>query len=220
MMLQKTLHLIYKKLLEYLSQKQRFTQSGLNRKTVAYALRTNEKYLQKAIREFSKDQTLAKLISHMRINHAAELLMQHSGYTVEAIARECGFNSRRSFYRTFATFQGCTPIEYRTRCSQQEKTLKNKCLMKWKLKAGILLQEIGNQTLLVALNTDTTDKPQVISLNNTAAYMVKQMKTPCSEKELVGAICACYEVDEAQALIDTQTLINELSERHIIEEVQ
>lgn len=108
-----TLQLIYKRLIDWLNENRRFIEDGLNRKTVAAMLKTNEKYLCKAIQEFSEDHTLAKLVNHMRTRYAAELLVKYEDYTVEAIAEECGFNSRRSFYRTFHRYYQCTPIEFR-----------------------------------------------------------------------------------------------------------
>lgn len=110
-----TLQFIYKRLINFLTENNKFIENGLNRKTVAAMLKTNEKHLCMAIQEFSEDQTLAKLVGHMRTRYAAELLLKHPDYTVEAIAMECGFNSRRSFYRMFHRYYQCTPIEFRRR---------------------------------------------------------------------------------------------------------
>jgi len=37
---------------------------------------------------------------------------EHKTKTIEAIARECGFQSRSTFIRVFKSFKGTTPSEY------------------------------------------------------------------------------------------------------------
>jgi AraC-like DNA-binding protein len=67
-------------------------------------------------------QNFHEFIRAYRIAAAKELL--HGGqarqYTVEALAREAGFSSRASFYRSFKACTGMTPGAYvnSTRCTQ------------------------------------------------------------------------------------------------------
>lgn len=90
--------------------------------------------------------------------------------------------------------------------------------MKWTLKDGILLQEIGDKKVLVALNIDTIDYSQVITLNETAACLAEKLNAgACSEDELVAHICELYEVDETSARKDIQELMQELDKKHIVD---
>lgn len=61
------LQFTYRKLIDYLQRDQNFTQENLNRSTLAKILDSNEKYLCMAVRRYSSDKTLKKLIERMRI---------------------------------------------------------------------------------------------------------------------------------------------------------
>ncbi|MBS7347933.1 MAG: AraC family transcriptional regulator [Muribaculaceae bacterium] len=41
------------------------------------------------------------------------LLKAKGNYTIEAVAEECGFQSRQTFHRLFIDRYGMTPAEYR-----------------------------------------------------------------------------------------------------------
>jgi len=103
----------YRKLLEFLLKDQNFTQENLNRTTLAKMLNSNEKYLCMAVRRYSKEKTLKKLIEGMRMKYAASLLLEYMNYPVDEIARMCGIESRCTFYRAFHRQYRCTPAEYR-----------------------------------------------------------------------------------------------------------
>lgn len=103
----------YRKLIDFLLQDQNFTQENLNRTTLAKMLNSNEKYLCMAVRRYSSDKTLRKLIERMRMKYAASLLLEHMDRPVDEIARMCGIESRCTFYRAFHRQYRCTPAEYR-----------------------------------------------------------------------------------------------------------
>lgn len=222
-----TLELIYDRLIEFLKEGRRFTKEGLTRESVAASLKTNEKYLCNAIRLCSEEKTLNKLICRMRVQYAAELLINHSDYTVEAISQECGIKSRCSFYRMFINYYQCTPIDFRHKFlserpqlkqSEDEDELKLKRkYMKWKLSSEVLMQDIGNKKVLVALNMGAVDYSQVITLNGTAAYVVELIsKEAHSEDELTKYVCEKYDIDEATADKDIKKLIADLESLHVI----
>ncbi|MFB7877867.1 helix-turn-helix transcriptional regulator [Nocardia sp. NPDC056064] len=56
-----------------------------------------------------------KLLRHLRIEHARELLLNYPDKTVAAIARASGFSGDRSFYRAFRAETGLSPAEFRER---------------------------------------------------------------------------------------------------------
>lgn len=107
------LQFTYRKLIDYLQRDQNFTLENLNRSTLAKILDSNEKYLYMAVRKYSKEKTLKKLIEGMRMKYAASLLLEYMNYPVDEIARMCGIESRCTFYRAFQRQYHCTPAEYR-----------------------------------------------------------------------------------------------------------
>lgn len=222
------LEFIYNRLIEFLKENRRFTNEGLNRESVAVSLKTNEKYLCMAIRRHSEEKTLSKLICRMRVQYAAELLINHSDYTVEAISEECGIKSRSSFYRMFIKYYQCTPIDFRHRffsrrpygrqSGDEESELRlKKRQMKWKLSDEVLMQDIGDKKVLVALNIGVMDYSQVITLNGTAAYVVELIsKEACSEDELTAYVCGKYDIDEETASKDIHELIEKLNSLYLV----
>lgn len=229
--------LIYNRLVNYLVSDHRFTAKGLNRQTLASALKTNEKLLCIAVREYSEDKTLARMIGHMRMRYAVELLMKHSDYTVEAVARECGFKSRCAFYQMFERHYQCTPVDFRQKALSKverqtelgelslegidPKQLKTGNRMKWKLKSEMLIQQVGDEKVLLVLNKDVADFSQVIRLNGTAAHVIETMKEePCTIEELAMSVCQRYEVNKEDADRDVRGLVEELSAMHIIDEFE
>jgi AraC-like DNA-binding protein len=53
-------------------------------------------------------------VNKYRIKHLAFVLEEQNAmnYTVSALAEECGFNSKTTFYKVFKEEFGCTPSEY------------------------------------------------------------------------------------------------------------
>lgn len=107
------LQLIFVRLHKYLMENRRFVERGLNKHSLAAAVRTNEKYLIYAVHRFAGGKTLGQFIDSLRMEYAVRLLQHHPEYTIDAIAHECGATSRSAFYRLFRKYYGCTPCEYR-----------------------------------------------------------------------------------------------------------
>lgn len=107
------LQLIFVRLHKYLLENRRYTGRGLNRNNLAAAIRTNEKYLTRAVCRFADGKTLGEFIDSLRMEYAKLLLLNSPHYTIDAIARECGATSRSAFYRLFRKYCGCTPCAYR-----------------------------------------------------------------------------------------------------------
>lgn len=114
---QDNLQLIFSRLERYLLEGNAFARSGLNRKSLAAALKTNEKYLVKAVRMYAGGKSLGDYIDSLRLEHACFLLRKYPEYRIEAVAAECGIASRASFYRLFRRYYGCCPGEYREKIS-------------------------------------------------------------------------------------------------------
>jgi AraC-like DNA-binding protein len=61
-------------------------------------------------------------INQLRIQYCVGKFEQGEwqNYTLEAVARECGFSNRNSFAKSFKKFMNCSPSEYRDRLHEQK----------------------------------------------------------------------------------------------------
>ena len=97
----------------YMDEQQPYTNQDLNRKTLAEAVGTNEKYLRDIIKKYT-DLTVNDYITLYRLKHANKLLMLPAkDYTIETIAIESGFGSRDQFHKCYRANYELTPNEFR-----------------------------------------------------------------------------------------------------------
>lgn len=91
-----------------------FLNSNLDIDLLASMLQTNSSWLSQIINE-KYEQNFFNFVNKIRIEAACEALLEaeNDKYTLEAIAKSCGFNSRSSFHSAFKKFTGITPSEYR-----------------------------------------------------------------------------------------------------------
>ena len=92
-------------------------------KEIAKDLDITQKRLKKAFECSPRYNNLHKLLCHHRIKAACRMIDEHPNFSIEAISLECGFTSRKSFYRWFLMEMGCTPLEYQAR---EKRTNNNK----------------------------------------------------------------------------------------------
>lgn len=57
-------------------------------------------------------------INKLRVEHSLSLINDHPDWTIDAIAEECGYVSRATYYRHFNKFFGITPARYRAEKSR------------------------------------------------------------------------------------------------------
>ena len=62
--------------------------------------------------------SFSDLLTRIRLQRAAELL-QDTHLPVEAVARECGYQTTSGFYKGFIKIYGMAPGEYRARALKQ-----------------------------------------------------------------------------------------------------
>lgn len=60
------------------------------------------------------NKNFASFINQYRIEAAKKMLKENSSFTLEAIAYECGFNSKSTFYTYFKKMEGKTPAQFRS----------------------------------------------------------------------------------------------------------
>ena len=104
---------LFVQLERYMNEQKPYTNPGLNRKMLADALNTNEKYLRDAIKN-NVNATVNDYITFYRLKYANKLLLLPAeDYTIDAVAMDAGFNSRASFYEYYRATYGLTPNEFR-----------------------------------------------------------------------------------------------------------
>ena len=90
---------------------QRFSE-GLRLSNVADELHINSSYLSRLFLS-ETGTSFSACLSHIRINHAKEML-RTTYLSVEEIAVRCGFCNSSHFIKFFHTAEGMTPMQYRT----------------------------------------------------------------------------------------------------------
>jgi len=110
---------LYRQIIAYMRAQHPYTNPALTRKDIAAALGSNENYIYKAIKQ-NTGLTFNEYLYYLRLEHASRMLTSpESGYTVEAVAIESGYRSRKTFHTHFRDRYGMTPDEYRN--ANQEK---------------------------------------------------------------------------------------------------
>lgn len=110
---------LYGKLCELMREQKPYTDSDLNRETLAQMLGTNYNAIAAAIREFADGITIGDFLDDWRIRHAASLL-RDSDEPVGIVAEMSGFRSRSHFNTLFRDKYKLTPSEY-SRVAKEKK---------------------------------------------------------------------------------------------------
>lgn len=88
-----------------------------------------------------------------------------------------------------------------------------------KAKKGFTLREVCGEQIIVAEGKENIDFTSIISMNESSAYLWKQIqeKEDFSENDLVDFLREEYDVDQETALNDVRELINNWKQAGIIE---
>lgn len=103
---------LYLRLCELMRKDQLYTDSELNRDTLAAILGTNHRYVDEAIRECTNGISTNAFINSYRVDHAARLLTE-TDESIALIAELSGFANRTSFNHLFRERFRMTPSEAR-----------------------------------------------------------------------------------------------------------
>jgi len=104
---------------EYLLADGNLTGAGTGRDDLASTLGTNTTTLSKAVKAVTGN-TLMDYIRRMQLDEARRRLNGRPELTIEAIAADCGFNTRSTFYNLFRKHYGISPAEYRKMSGPQD----------------------------------------------------------------------------------------------------
>lgn len=104
---------IYNQLEKQLTENKAYTDENLTLDELAKSLNTNRSVLSKIINKKYKTN-YNNLVNHYRVKEACRMISQnkHENYTLEAISKNVGFNSRSTFNSAFKKFIGVTPSFY------------------------------------------------------------------------------------------------------------
>lgn len=87
-----------------------------------------------------------------------------------------------------------------------------------KIKSGFMLRSIAGSYIVVPVGKRSADFNGMITLNETSAFLWKQLETGATEEELAAAILRNYEdVDEAQAKAAVRQFLDQLREVNCFE---
>lgn len=88
-----------------------------------------------------------------------------------------------------------------------------------KIKKGFELREICGEKVIMATGIENVDFNQLISLNESAAYLWSEITDKDFDKQTLAALlCDEYDVSKEQALVDSENIIGQWFEQGIIEE--
>ena len=107
---------LFRRLCTLMDEKQPYTDETLNRDTLAQMAGTNGKYVEQAIRQCSKGETVSDFINRYRLEHVVRLLKTTSD-PIAIVGELSGIPSRATLARLFRNAYGMTPSEFRRAAS-------------------------------------------------------------------------------------------------------
>jgi AraC-like DNA-binding protein len=109
---QSTEQQLFSRICKLMNEEKPYTEETLNRDVLAQMLCTNAKYVEQAIRQCSKGETVSDFINRYRLENVARLLISTSD-PIAIIGELSGIPSRATLARLFRNAYGMTPSEYR-----------------------------------------------------------------------------------------------------------
>ena len=96
-----------------MDERQLYTDTNLNLKTMATALGLTQKRLSVLFKNNEKYNSLGDYLNEKRFLYACRLLREKPNWTIEAVGKEAGFGGRRTFQMEVKRRLGITPLQYR-----------------------------------------------------------------------------------------------------------
>lgn len=85
-----------------------------------------------------------------------------------------------------------------------------------KLKDGFILREVAGEYVVIP-SGDVLDLNVMITLNETGCFLWKQLEQDVEEEQIVSALLAEYDVDEAAAHTHVAAFVAKLREHEFLE---
>lgn len=86
-----------------------------------------------------------------------------------------------------------------------------------KIREGFILRTVAGQNVVVPVGSNTMNFNAAITLNDSAAFLWKQLESEKTEKELLDSLTEEYDIDSATAKSDITVFLNVLREHGILE---
>ncbi|MBO6062129.1 MAG: PqqD family protein [Clostridia bacterium] len=86
-----------------------------------------------------------------------------------------------------------------------------------KIKDGFVLRQVADATIVVPSGKASLDFNGMITLNDTGAFLWKQLEKENTEEGMLEAMLSEYEVDEATAKRGIAKFVAKLSEEGLLE---
>lgn len=87
-----------------------------------------------------------------------------------------------------------------------------------KIKNGLMMKKVGNEFVVMSIDTKLVNLNGMISLNESGAFLFEKLKEEIQEEDLLKVFLDEYEIDEATAKKDLETFINHLKENQLLED--
>ena len=87
-----------------------------------------------------------------------------------------------------------------------------------RIKEGFILREMGETFAAVPVEGESKQFYGMIQLNETGAFLWRNMEKECSEDQLVAALMETYDVDETQAKKDVSAVVEKFRKAGILVE--
>ena len=85
-----------------------------------------------------------------------------------------------------------------------------------KVNGNYVLKKVADSYIVVALGGDVVDLNTIISLNDTGAFIWKQLENDTTKETIVSAMLDEYEVTEEQAQNDVDAFIEKMTEAGLL----
>lgn len=85
-----------------------------------------------------------------------------------------------------------------------------------KIKDGYILREVAGSNIIVAVGDESVNFDGIRTINETGAFLWKNLEKGTDEVELVSALMEEYEVDEETAKTDVAEFVNLLINNGLI----
>lgn len=111
-----TLEKIFEKVRLYVEQEEAYKNPQLRLLELSKEIGFSEKQISQSVNECAKEN-ISSFINRYRIRLAEKLLIdnKYNHYTIDAIAEECGFSNKVSFYKAFKKIHQLSPKEFKNR---------------------------------------------------------------------------------------------------------
>ena len=87
-----------------------------------------------------------------------------------------------------------------------------------KIKEGFILRKMNNMNIVVAVGKAVKTFNGYITLNETGTFFWEKLANGCTKEDLLNAVLAEYDINEATALEDINLFIDNLTKNGLIEE--